>query len=63
MGKIAQRVAEEEHLAHSNGRLLYVTTEDGAKAPLPDRLTNLQALGRSSWSTGLDADPAPSPRR
>jgi hypothetical protein len=37
---------EEEHLAHSNGRLLYVTNPDGAQAPLPDRLPNLQALDR-----------------
>jgi hypothetical protein len=44
--KIAQEVAEEEHLAHSNGRLLYVTNETGVKAPLPDRLPNLQALDR-----------------
>ena len=46
MAKIAQEVAEEEHLAHSNGRLLYVTDEAGVKAPLADRLPNLQALDR-----------------
>jgi hypothetical protein len=46
MGKIAQRVADEEHVAHSNGRVLYITDEDGGKALLPDRLTNLQALDR-----------------
>lgn len=46
MAKIAQRVAEEEHLAYSNGRVLYVTSEDGERAALPDRLPNLQAVDR-----------------
>ena len=46
MGRIAQQVAEEEHVAHSNGRIIYVKDEAGEPVPLRDRLPNLQALDR-----------------
>ncbi len=46
MAEIALRVAEEEHVAHSNGRIIYVKDEAGEPVALPDRLPNLQALDR-----------------
>ena len=46
MAKIAQQVAEEEHLARSNGRIIFVKDEAGEPVPLHDRLPNLQALDR-----------------
>ena len=46
MAKIAQQVAEEEHVARSNGRVIFVKDEAGEPVPLHDRLPNLQALDR-----------------
>jgi len=46
MAQIAQAVAEEEHLAHSNGRIVGVMDEAGVFIPLRDRTVNLAAIDR-----------------
>jgi hypothetical protein len=47
MAQIAQAVAEEEHLAHSNGRIVGIMDEaTGVFTPLRDRTVNLAAIDR-----------------
>jgi hypothetical protein len=46
MATVARAIAEEEHLAHSNGRIITIRDDQGHDVPLPDRLPNLQAIDR-----------------
>jgi hypothetical protein len=46
MALIAQQVAEEDHIAHSNGRVIYVENKAGERVPLRDRGPNLAALDK-----------------
>jgi hypothetical protein len=45
-GAMAQRIAEEDHVARSNGRVIYIENEAGELVPLLDRGPNLAALDR-----------------